>query len=569
MRLKRFALGSIVLLGSAAAGPVQAADRLMFNSVAPCRILDTRLSGAGALGSGETRTFHVVGSTSNFGGQGGHAGGCGLPGFAGPGQPQVQAVLLNFVAVTPAGAGHLTAWASDTAAPLASVLNYAKVTDQTLGVPLNLANGIAVPVRQDVEGDDISINAAPSSTHVVADVVGYWRTISLPSGAVGTTQIIDSSVTAAKLAPGAAVKSLNAQTDAVTLAGTNGLSVSQGAGTVTVTSNATPNYSTNTIVSRDGSGNLNSNGVNAGYLSATSIYGSLMNVDVYGQNQGTVTTAGLLFGAYGATGEGIASKRNAGGNQFGLDLYTQYAPRLSLTQSGNTVADPQGLNGGDLTTGSLIFGVTNSGEGIASKRTASGNQLGLDFYTNNAPRLSLTHSGNTIMDAGGVNVGDMTTGTLLFGGMLSGEGMASKRTLGGNNPFGLDFYTFYTQRMYITQGGLVYRGDNVATFNQVSDGRLKNVKSDFDRGLKEILALTPVRYEYKPDNPLSLPAGEHVGLVAQDVQALIPEAVTRDEKGYLGVTLDPVFWSMLNAIKEQQAQIEALRREVQRLAGTR
>ena len=147
--------------------------------------------------------------------------------------------------------------------------------------------------------------------------------------------------------------------------------------------------------------------------------------------------------------------------------------------------------------------------------------------------------------------------------------MASKRTLGGNNPFGLDFYTFYTQRMYITQGGLVYRGDNVATFNQVSDGRLKNVKSDFERGLKEILALTPVRYEYKPDNPLSLPAGEHVGLVAQDVQALIPEAVTRDEKGYLGVTLDPVFWSMLNAIKEQQAQIDALRREVERLTGTR
>jgi hypothetical protein len=176
MDAKRFIAGTFVCLGIVTR-PALAAERLMFNSVAPCRIIDTRLASAGALGAGETRAFHVVGSTSDFAGQGGQAGGCGLPGFAAPGRPRVQAALINFVAVAPAGAGHLTAWASDGVIPLASVLNYAKVTDEALGVSFNVANAIAVPVRQDVQGGDISINAAPSSTHVVADVVGYWQMI--------------------------------------------------------------------------------------------------------------------------------------------------------------------------------------------------------------------------------------------------------------------------------------------------------------------------------------------------------------------------------------------------------
>jgi hypothetical protein len=175
-------MGSIVLLGSAAAGPVQGADTLVFNSVAPCRIINTRQAVAGALAN-ETRTFHVVGSTSDFVAQGGKAGGCGVPGFAGPGQPQVQAVLINIVAVTPAGAGDLRGWASDGTMPTASILNYAKVTDETpAGVALNIANGIGLPVRQDVEGGDISIKADASSTHVVADVVGYWRYLTQVDG---------------------------------------------------------------------------------------------------------------------------------------------------------------------------------------------------------------------------------------------------------------------------------------------------------------------------------------------------------------------------------------------------
>ena len=68
--------------------------------------------------------------------------------------------------------------------------------------------------------------------------------------------------------------------------------------------------------------------------------------------------------------------------------------------------------------------------------------------------------------------------------------------------------------------------------------------------------LNPVRYRYNEVNALGIHSpGEHIGVVAQEVQKVIPEAVTADSKGYLIVNNDPIIWSMLNAIKEQQALI--------------
>jgi hypothetical protein len=99
-----------------------------------------------------------------------------------------------------------------------------------------------------------------------------------------------------------------------------------------------------------------------------------------------------------------------------------------------------------------------------------------------------------------------------------------------------------------------------------SDERLKNIKGRFTSGLKAVMQLQSLRYEYKPNNPLSIKSdGEHVGFSAQAVQKIIPEAVTTNDKGYLLVNNDPIMWTMLNAIKEQQAQIEQQKQEIDAL----
>ena len=95
------------------------------------------------------------------------------------------------------------------------------------------------------------------------------------------------------------------------------------------------------------------------------------------------------------------------------------------------------------------------------------------------------------------------------------------------------------------------------SWGSFSDGRLKNLNGSFSSGLSQVLKIHPVRYRYKADNPLGIrDTDEHIGVVAQEVRQVIPEAVTENSKGYLLVNNDPIIWSMLNAIKEQQREIQ-------------
>ncbi len=225
-------------LGLSSLGDSQA--DLVYTPLTPCRIIDTR-SAAGPIAAGTTRSFLVTGT--DYSAQGGKATGCGVP--YGP----TTAAMINFVVATPAGPGNVRVTPFGKAIPLAAIVNF------TTGV--TLGNGLAVATCDPSSTtctSDITIQIDVSATNLVADVQGYFRRVS--TGGVGTALLADAAVTAAKISSGVVVRSLNAQTDAVTLAGTNGLGVSAGSGTVTVSSNATPANASGTIVARDGAGSF-------------------------------------------------------------------------------------------------------------------------------------------------------------------------------------------------------------------------------------------------------------------------------------------------------------------------
>ena len=103
-------------------------------------------------------------------------------------------------------------------------------------------------------------------------------------------------------------------------------------------------------------------------------------------------------------------------------------------------------------------------------------------------------------------------------------------------------------------------GGSWATF---SDERLKDIKGEFTSGLDAVMKLKPIRYEYKADNAEGIVSeGEHIGFGAAAVEKIIPEAVSRNADGYLMIDNDPILWTMLNAIKEQNAQNAELRTEI-------
>lgn len=99
-----------------------------------------------------------------------------------------------------------------------------------------------------------------------------------------------------------------------------------------------------------------------------------------------------------------------------------------------------------------------------------------------------------------------------------------------------------------------------------SDERLKDVYGGFSAGLDGILKLDPVYYSYKAGNTRNLPDDQtYVGVVAQNVESAIPDAVTVGEDGYLNVNNDPIIWAMVNSIKELKAENDALRARIEAL----
>jgi hypothetical protein len=165
-----------------ALGGSPASGRLVYHTVPPCRILDTRQVG-GSLAPATPRSFQATGINLDV--QGGNPAGCNVP---------VGAVgaLINFVAVNPTGAGNLRAWAFGAGIPTASVLNYA-------AVGLNIANGIAIPICDPDPSPlactrDFNVQADVSGTHLVADVVGYFEklpgsSLTVASGPGGTVPV--------------------------------------------------------------------------------------------------------------------------------------------------------------------------------------------------------------------------------------------------------------------------------------------------------------------------------------------------------------------------------------------
>ncbi|MFO7826877.1 MAG: tail fiber domain-containing protein [Cyclobacterium sp.] len=102
------------------------------------------------------------------------------------------------------------------------------------------------------------------------------------------------------------------------------------------------------------------------------------------------------------------------------------------------------------------------------------------------------------------------------------------------------------------------------TWATASDARLKDIQHEYTRGLSAIKGLNPVYYRYKASNTLDLPTEKtHIGLVAQEVQKVIPEAVGEYEQGYLSLSSDPVIFALLNAVKELDEDNDRLKEEIQ------
>ena len=127
-------------------------------------------------------------------------------------------------------------------------------------------------------------------------------------------------------------------------------------------------------------------------------------------------------------------------------------------------------------------------------------------------------------------------------------------------------------------GGAVYAGNNATAFSQTSDRRIKKDIVPNTKGLAAIVQIEPKNFYYKSDEELQeeLPGAEEglpldkltTSAIAQELELIFPEAIEkRTKNNIMSVNTDPIFWSMVNAIKELSAQNTALAARIETLEG--
>jgi len=159
-------------------------------------------------------------------------------------------------------------------------------------------------------------------------------------------------------------------------------------------------------------------------------------------------------------------------------------------------------------------------------------------------RVRINNTDQIIVEAGGnVGIGITAPLSLLH---VAGDARITSGSLGvGVAPNATD--------------GRIDASNDIVAF-QTSDRRLKENITPITNALEKVKSLTGVMFDWK-EKTKSVHGyeGHDVGIIAQDVQAVLPEAVRTNDTGYLSVRYEKMIALLIEGMKEQQLQIDELK----------
>jgi hypothetical protein len=299
-----------------------------------------------------------------------------------------------------------------------------------------------------------------------------------------------------------------------------------------------------------------------------------------------------------------------------------YQAGYSSTGGGNTLVGYSAGNALTTGTGNAFYGLNPAVGGAGhlvttgSKNTIiggySGNQGGLDIRTasnyivlsdgDGNPRQIINGSGSVGVGtvpsawAGGftaIQIGNGTDG----GASIAGDN-ASYAYMTSNAYYNGSAWVYYTgasnkaSNIYMGPDGIIQtRTTNTAgtagntiswtfgpyvaaggtSWTNASDAKLKNITGEISDALNKVSQIRAAKFTWKADAS----AKPCVGLIAQDVQSVLPEAVVVPEKEtdvdgnptFLGVNYDQVIPLLVASIKELNEKLEAQALEIAQLKG--
>jgi hypothetical protein len=319
--------------------------------------------------------------------------------------------------------------------------------------------------------------------------------------------------------------------------------VANGIGVVGECDNGTSPYG---VWGRSSSGyGVYGTGGNAGVLGSGGTYGGY-----FSSSGGT----GLYGSSTAANGNGVVGECNSGTSAYGV--YGKSTSGYGVYGQGG-VAGVYGSSGsyggifdGTLGTGLLVFGSpairTSGSVGINANPAATLHVEGNTATTGNntadfadpsiGPNHSHIHYGS---------LGDWYIRSAHDGGRVIMQDQSASAYVGigtGTPAYKLDV------------NGII-RGNNVSP----SDARWKKNIAPLTNALDTIERLRGVRYDWRAEEfpKINFEPGPQIGLIAQEVKEILPEAVSQDREGFYSVAYSKLIPVLVEGMKEQQDQLRA------------
>ena len=225
--------------------------------------------------------------------------------------------------------------------------------------------------------------------------------------------------------------------------------------------------------------------------------------------------------------------------------------RVLIEAGGNILADGN-ISGSSTSTGS--FGALNiDGGHFTSASLASGGGGAVSAVANGADNRIATFSsadalnGETYLTFDGVNLKNLHNSATIYAAASISSSAA------GTGSFGC-----------VESVGAIRAGDDVIAFHS-SDERLKNNITIIENPIDKVKQLRGIEYEWNGLQSNYPSGSKDSGIIAQDVQKVLPQLVKERKGGYLGVRHDRLVGLLIESVKEQQQQIDELKKEVQEL----
>lgn len=167
--------------------------------------------------------------------------------------------------------------------------------------------------------------------------------------------------------------------------------------------------------------------------------------------------------------------------------------------------------------------------------------------------------GNTSTYNDGTKNYDLTLrGNLWINGPISGHFLQID-----TNPAATRIASHYNQVVFYNTGTSTFNSIQVANVYNYSDALSKTNISNVSNGLSTILKLRPVTYDFinkdKSTHFNTGGSGKEIGLLAQEVETVLPEIVLTDDEGKKLINYTALIPVLIESIQELKAEIEELK----------